>query len=290
MDRIFFEQIDDSYQIAAVDRQRIFHANNPGELATIFTTSLTHPSAEDDAQIFYALAPSIDADDLFCDLYVGHRTFKLNYWSINSNLEPLTFDQRVELYQTQYSITPNDLDNPISNSLFSLVAASNQQTWKTGILQRCIDRLVKYEYRSNPIVYGCIDYNYRRIMRFKLETSSVNFDNCVYHDDRTLLLFIRRIIKILGLKHSHDPTVFKIIPDSIVGYLTIINNLLNKYKIEGSVENQLSTILTLWSGSSLNIVDGGFQIKVDPLIEKGLEYLNPLLIRPKNLIILEASM
>ena len=298
MDTSFIEEIkDDVYRIAVIDRHRIFSASNPGTLATIYECSLTNPTAKDDAEIFHALAPAIGADDFLVDLIENYRSQKLNSWSIatlNSDVdniflavEPLTRSHRLELYSTRYSITPDNGITSTSHSLFSLVAFSDQQKWKTGILQECIDRLVKLEYRRNPRVYSVIDEQYRRLLRFKIETEATSIEN---DDIRIRTLFIRRLISLLGLKNSHDTTTFTTIPDAVTDVLHSLIKLFPTLCSDDTLINRLSHILTKWSGAAVVQFDRGYRLHVDATVTEGLTYMQPLLLRPSTLIILDAPM
>lgn len=298
MDRIFVEQAtNDTYNIAAIDKHRIFSAQNPGNLATVFKCSLTHPTPEDNAQIFYALAPSIEADNIFVDLKEPHRSHRLNKWNIGikdrdiNNLfqavEPLKRSDRLQLYSIRHSVTPAESVTSSSPSLFSLVAFAEAQNWKTGILQRCIDSLVLPQYRNNAEVYSIIDEEYRKLMRFKYETE---FNGIPPIINGVLISFIQRVVLSLGLKNSHDTTFFATIPDSIESYLKYLKKTIPFYQIEGSLKDRLSSVFTLWSGSKIVDCEGGYKLEVDPNIIQGLNYLAPLLQRPTFLSILDTPM
>jgi len=303
MDTFFIEKIeDDTYKIALIDKHRIFEATEPGLLSTVFECSLNNPTRDDDAQIFYALAPMINADDSLCDIITSHRSRKLNSWTIsvetpNSDniftaLSPLTRDQRIKLYNTKYSITPEKEITSNSNSLFSLVPLSQQLEWKSGILQRCIDRLVKLEFRGNSHVYALIDEEYRRLVRFKLETESSGKD---FLNTRIFVLFIQRLISDLGLKNSRDTTPFIITPDkssNIEKILKCLNGLFPESLFTGSITEQISNVLLLWCGSKLIKMDDEekYQLQLDENITEGLNYLQPWLPKPKVLDIIETPM
>jgi len=298
MDTFFVEEIKGKkYKIAVIDKHRIFGAVDPGILATVFECSATNPTRKDDAEIFYALAPLIGADDLLADLTQQHRSQKLNSWSIATKnqemdnlflaVEPLTRNHRLELYSFRHSITPEHSITSCSNSLFSLVSFADQQKWKNGVLQECIDRLAKLEYRHNPQVYSVIDEQYRRIMRFKLETENVTLENNYL---QVLILFIRRLVSLLGLKNSHDPTIFTINPTSIDHLIKDLINMIPVYTPRGSLKDQLSDILTMWSGSSIRESKEGFRLHVDETVIEGLTYLQTFLPKPQNLVILNAPM
>lgn len=329
MDRIFVEEEKDGlYRIAVIDKHRIFSAKDPGGLATVFEFSLDTPTHENDAQVFYVLAPSIGADDIFADFRETYHSQKLNNWSIvpknreNTNLflsvEPLTRTHRLDLYNQRHTITPNDTITSVSDSLFSLVSFADHQSWKTGILQRCIDHLVNPKYRSrivepdqaplqepttdrsigetaillrlcDPKVYSVIDEEYRRIMRYKLETEKENLDD-IRKDEVLHIIFIRRIISLLGLKSSHDTTPFPAIP---IAVFDLLNNLITRipsYTKKCSDREQLSDILTLWSGASVKEVENGFQLQLNSTVTEGLTYMQPWLPMPQSLVILETPM
>lgn len=291
MDHIFIEEtIDDIYRIAFIDKHRIFNSNNPENLATVFECSNHHPTADDNAQIFYALAPSIDGLNIFADLIHQYRSYKLNTWNIISNnqndddnifvsVRPLNYQEKVKLYETNFSITPGDVITENSNSLFSLVKFANGQIWKNGTLQRIIDCLVLPQYRRQPNVYALIDSEYRRLLRFKFETEHPK------PVDYELIMTIKRILVLLGLKHSHDTKVFKRIPNSINDELKCIPI----YNPKLSVKDNLSKILVLWSGSKVIDHKKGYKLEVDNNVVLGLSYMQQLLITPDKLTILEAQ-
>lgn len=301
MDRIFLEDITTPglYRVAVVDTDRIFSAQNPGTLATVFERSTTVSRREDDAQIFYAMSPSIDADNIFIDLEDSRRSYRLNKWSINvkdsdaSNLfnaiNPLDRDSRLELYARYHSVTPDETLTSTSKSLFSLVAFAEKQSWKTGVLQRCIDCLVSPPYRQQPKVYAVIDEQYRRLMRFKHETENNQLPN---GDDSTLIMIIRRIVESLGLKHSRDTTIFHNIPDIIQDCIQSIkeSTLIPILKQDESIKNILSEIFFLWCGSEIVDCEGGYKLEINSDLTEGLNYMQPLLERPDILYILEAPM
>jgi hypothetical protein len=301
MDRIFFEETTKPglYRVAAVDKHRIFSAQNPGTLATVFECSSTDHEPSIDAQIFYAFSSSINGDDFFADLRDNHRTQRLNTWSINvknadianlfSAVSPLDRSGRLELYTKFHSITPSETITSTSMSLFSLVAFAEKQSWKTGILQRCIDRLVLPAFRNNSNVYAVIDEEYRRIMRFKIETESHESPT---GSDSLLVIMIRRIINLLGLQHSRDTQIFTTIPDSIKQHLKFIRNptMIPVLKESPSIKDTLSEILFLWCGSRIVDCDGGYKLQIDSNVTEGLSYMQQLLPRPKILSILETQM
>lgn len=297
MDTFFIETIQgDLYRIALVDRHRIFNAINPGELSSIFECSISNPTREDDAQIFYALAAMIKADDLIIDLIESHRTHKLNFWSIsikdkNINnifeaLEPLSRSDRLKLYGTKHSITPELETTCESKSLFSLVALAESQKWKTGILQECIDRLVKLEFRHNPLVYSIIDEQYRRILRFKLETEAID----ICDQERIFVLFVRRLMSELGLQNTHDSTIFTTISPMAEKVLISLIKLLPAFPRGGSAKEKLSKFLTSWSGSKIIDVDEGFKIQVENDVIEGLKYMQTWFSRPNFNKILHISL
>lgn len=298
MNLIFVEQIaDDTHRIAVIDKHRIFSAENPGQLATVFECSLTKPTAEDNAQIFFAMAPSIGADNIFADLKEPHRSRKLNTWSIVAKnrdinnlfqaVEPLKHSDRLELYSKRYSITPEETITSTSKSLLSLVAFAEKQDWKTGILQRCVDALVLPEHRNNPEVYSVIDEEYRRLLRFKYETE---YEGTPDITNGVLVSFVRRVISLFGLKHSHDTTLFAEIPDSIDSYLEEFKKTIPFYKIEGSRKDRISSILTLWTGAAIVDCEGCYKLEIEPNVSQALRYMAPLLKRPTTLAILETPM
>ena len=300
MDRIFIEEINaNMYRLAAIDRHRIFSAQNPATLATVFECSNESPTRDDDAQIFYAMSPSIDGDNIFGDLLDNHHSHKLNTWSINvkdSNINnifmavaPLDHDSRIKLYSERHNITPKETVTSDSPSLFSLVAFANKQSWKTGILQRCLDCLVFSKYRKNAEVYSIIDEEYRRLMRFKLETEIIGIPN---YPNAGLIIMIRSILELLGLRNSRDTSIFRDIPESVGAIVTTIRHLsmITILTDKGSLKDTLSEILFLWSGSKVINVENGYKLEIDPNVTKALSYMQPFLQRPKTLTILETHM
>lgn len=300
MDRIFVEQeIEGTLRIAAIDKHRIFNAQNPGDLATVFECSSTDPTPEDCAEIFYALAPSIGADDIFVDIKEHRRSCKLNVWSIGikdrdiNNLfmavTPLNHDDRIKLYTTKYSITPDNTITSNSISLFSLVAFSDTQSWKTGILQRCFDSLVLPKFRNNPSVYSLCDEQYRKIMRFKYETETETMGTPSIVNG-ILISFIRRITEMIELKHSRDTTIFFEIPNEIDPYLKFFEKDIPPHLLKESLQDRLSNVLSLWVGSTVMKCENGYRLELDCDVTEALGYMAPLLIKPKQLAILETPM
>ena len=296
MERFFLEEVDtQGVLIAAIDRHRIFQAENPGLLATPFHYS-TDPTREDDAQLFYALGQSIGADQFFIDLTSSHRSHKLNVWSIGivdkseanifKALTPLDHQQRLKLYGSKRSITPLDPLDPPSNdanmlSVSDLVQLSEQSQWKTGLLQRCIDALVKKPHRGKAEVYAIIDRHYRQLIRYKVETEEIALG-----PNTSLLLIIRGITSNLSLKDSHDTKVFSTIPKIVDHLLFPFFRMIGR-TAPASLLERLSQTLTLWSGARVIKVDNGFQVEVDKDISRALDWMQPWLHRPKSLLILE---
>lgn len=298
MDTFFVEETKDGiYRIAVVDRHRIFSATNPGKLATTFECSAENPSRDDDAEIFYALAPAIGADDPLTDLINKHRSHKLNYWSIcvkdvnTSNiflsLDALDYDKRIELYDKRQSITCDKFLTANSKSLFVLLDFSKQQNWKTGILQECIDRLVKIEFRRNAHVYALIDEVFRQIIRFKIETEDFILKN---EEIRSRVILIRKLLSTLGLKHSRDTSVFTVIPETIDLIVVRLIELLPTCNSQGNRIEQLSFILKKWSGSSIIKIESGLQLKLDEKVTECLSYTQEWLQQPHKLQILDTPM
>ncbi|CAH6419325.1 Hypothetical protein HVR_LOCUS528 [uncultured virus] len=294
MDRFFIEQdTEKGFKIAAIDRNRIFASKNPGPLATVFEHSFQTLNREGDAQIFYALAPSIGADRFFADFNETHRSQRLNSWSISivnrdvanlfQALTSLTRTDRLEMYGRKNSITPASTVTSDSYSLFSLVAFAEQQAWKTGILQKCVDCLVNVEHRGKAIVYAVIDEQYRRLMRFKLETETEVPKDII---GCTFVMFIKRILTKLGLQNSHDTTPFTTISGDVEAIFKVFEQM-SAHKFNGTLVERLSQVLTVWSGASIKILDVGYQIEVDPAVTEGLNYMQPWLPIPEILQILE---
>lgn len=295
MDRIFIETEEASvYRVACIDKSRIFSAQDPGLLATVFECSLDSPTSEDCAEIFYALSPSIGGLDLFADFVENYRSHKLNHWDIMikdnevANLfltvQPLNREDRLKLYAEKHDITPTDTVTSTSPSLMSLVAFSPNQRWKTGILQRCIDCLVFPKFRKDPKVYAVIDEEYRRLMRYKFETE---FEGIPTMDHDRIFGHIRHLMFKLSLGDSRDPTPFSSIPDDIDLDPIIKGFSLN---LEGSLTDKLSEILFKWCGSRVIECENGYQLVIDPNVTEGLAYMQPLLRCPEVLSILETPM
>lgn len=303
MDCILIEKKEDGLRrIAAIDHRRIFQAQNPGTLATVFECSLTDPTDDDLAQIFYALAPMINGLDVCADFVSRARTHRLNSWTIipdnldETNLfkavKPITRADRLELYSREHDITANEKVTSTSSSLLSLVALSKAQTWKTGVLQRCIDCLVFPEHRGKAKVYAAIDEEYRRVMRYKCETEmkdDTNFSSFIPNWEFVVL--VQHLTAALGLKHSHDKTAFNIDVAKIEPYLKVLRMYVSDRQGLTTVPRQLSAVLTAWSGAKLvGRKHGGYRLEVDPNVEKALNYMRPLLPRPAMLKILETPM
>lgn len=286
-DIIFLEKIENGeVKLAAVNKNRIWDSENPGNLASVYTWEKTE---ESDAQVFYVLGKVIGADDFYVDLTEKHRTPKLNNWSIildgnnNSNslfeqLRPLTYQELVKLYSKRHDITPQELVNESKESGFLNLVKNKNLEYKTGILQRCFDCILKPQYRGNAEIYALMDQNYRKVMRFKVETEDKNNKNVI-------TLFIRKLLNELGLKHSQDPTPFTFEENNYVDNL--IENI-NKPISNGTSIEKLSSILYYWSGSKItSLNDDKYQLEMDSDIEKCLSCCNPLLSKPDKLHILD---
>lgn len=196
-------------------------------------------------------------------------------------------DTRLKLYSTRNSIAPSQSITSNSQSLFSLVAFAENQSWKTGILQRCIDFLVTNEFRQNASVYAIIDEQYQRLLRFKLETEVKGIPNCTCPG---LVMVIRRIIELLGLRHSRDTSVFSNIPESIYEHIDMLKNLSMILTCKGSIIYKLSEVLSLWCGTRVIKCEDGYRIEVDEDVTVVLAYMQPFLERPAKLAILEEPM
>lgn len=295
MKRIFIEEYhDNKYRLAAIDIDRIYNSDNPGNLANVFEFSISERSASYDAQIYYAMAPSIDALDIFADIKDLYRSCKLNTWSISvidnnianifQTVKPLSYQDRINLYSECHSISPTEMIKSTSSSLMSFVLFSNNQKWKTGILQRVIDCIVKPECRGDPQVYAVIDEYYRKLLRFKFESEGPT--------DSPLFESIRLITKCLGLKHSHDDTLFYHIPKEIQGHIDLILNDNPGFKSypKGCLKDKLSAIFYVWSGSYITECEAGYTLKVEPDIILGLSYMQPLLLKPQSVIIIDSKL
>lgn len=274
MPRIFLEDITDGrYRLAMIDRAQIAVAEKPGQLGNVYECDHKHRTREDDAQIFYTLAPSIGADGF-------QETTPLNMWSIavvdanSTNLftavAPLTLADREQLYAQPLSVTCQSTLSSSSKSLFSLVALADSSAWKSGILQRCVDCLVKPEHRGNPAVYAVMDAHYFAIRRVQLELTHevVNQESIIPSNMRIAIFKIRGLIQKLGLQSSVDTHVFTLTPEL------------------PSLES-LQHILDQWSGSQIITVEGGYRLKPIDNVLRGLSYMQPWLPLPKHLTILE---
>lgn len=285
---------DDQYQIAAIDKSRIFKAQNPGELATVYSCSASNPTVAQDAQIFYALAPQIQANNYFTDLLDQHCSVQLNNWSIQVNdtkstnlfsmLQIMNLEQRMQLYSTNHSITPADNGDVRADGISIFVVMSQKLNWKTGIVQRCIDRLVKLEHRNNPQVYATMDIKYRYIMRCKLEN-----EHTAPQDPRILSILAKlyALTHMLGLKNSQDTSLFTLISEA----RGIINELCKDFRINttGSDINKLTAITHAWHGGKVAWIGDKYQIVMDPLVLAGLGYTQPWLFCPERLDILDTT-
>lgn len=293
MDSFFVENItDDKYQIALIDRNRIFNADHPETITTYYECSKDSPSIHDDAQIFYTLAPSIKGLNIFSDLFNINRSPKLNTWSINSNgdnifsIVQLNYEQRCKLYSTKHSITPDNIEEDPLDSLINF--SKRQQSWKTGVLQKCIDCLLQLHVRGNPKICALLDINYNKVMRFKYETEG-NINNPI--NDFGMFRIIRKITSYLGLKHTRDITVFKEIPDTISFDLNYIKTEVPKLSNNNdTVVETLSKLFMLWCGSKLISTDDGYRLELDNDVTTCLNSMQPLLPYPKYLEIIEAAM
>ena len=293
MDSFFVENTtDDKYQIAFVDRNRIFNAEHPETIATYYECSKDSPSSHDDAQIFYTLAPSIGGLNIFSDLFNINRSAKLNTWSIKSNgnnlfsVVQLNYEQRCELYSIKHSITPDNIEEDPLNSLLDF--SKRQQSWKTGVLQKCIDCLLQLRERGNSKICALLDINYNKVMRFKYETEG-DINNPI--EDSGMFRLIRKITSGLGLKHTRDIALFKEIPDTILFELNYIKTQIPKLSNNNdTVVETLSKLFTLWCGSKLVSTNDGYQLEPDDNITTCLSYMQPLLPYPKYLEIIDASM
>lgn len=288
MQSAFFEEIANNIRsIAYFDIDKIYKSNNPGNLANIYSCSLTNPTPEDCSQLFYSMAPMIDADKYLLDLKDEFRTDVLNYWSrkaTTTSISSLTLEDKIELYSTVHPITPDQKITITGESILNLLNLIPAQNWKNGILQRCIDFLVSPQYRGNSKVYAIIDQNYRRIMRFKCETEMLPMDKPI------LVKIINKITAILGLKHSHDTAIFNNIPYTVNKYCeSFSQHTVNKIT-SASLMDYVSKILTIWSGSKIIQVTGGYQLQVEPDILEGVSYMNNYLPKPRQITLLESPL
>jgi hypothetical protein len=282
MDTIFFDMEDDEYyKLAVLDVKNVFGMTDPGVLAIPFVCSKKFPKKEDDHKIFSMLAPSIKANDFFCDLEDFYKTQKLNAWSMDF-FSVLDYEKRVELYSVRHSITPTTEE--IMKDQLSLLKTfgknlfdKNLFYWKNGILQRCIDSLVLLEYRGNPEMYATIDIEYRKIMRFKVETENIELN-----DPKTeiLRILINKIVGIIGIRNTHDETsimkkfvgesVFSNANEILENYIDKIETIFPKMKKDGNIIQKISNIFYMWSGSKINDLN---VIEVDPMVKKGLAFM-----------------
>lgn len=292
--------VDDCYQLTVLDPNKIMSSENPGNLSIVFNCSATHRSRHDDAQIFYTLAPAIHGTEYCRDLATGISA-ALNQWQIAiidgeqpnifDTVRPLTFDDRLALYQQRYDITQTTATDCTSASLFSLVALSKNQEWKNGILQRCVDCLVKPEFRGNPRVTAVIDENYCRLMRYILETEQPDFMDATY--------YFRMITSTLGLKNSHDSKIFTLNKDRCEKISNLLKIILDDelfanqqyLRSLSSVILQLDTLFEMWSGANVrHLRNNKYRLVVTPLVSEGLSYLLPYCPRPAKVIILDSEL
>jgi len=295
MDTIFIEEeVDKVLRIAVIDKHRIFNARNPGLLGAVFECSLENPTSQDRAEIFFALAPTINADDIFLDLTTKYKSCKLNTWSVvvkNSNstnlftaVSPIDREDRLKLYSTKHSITPSDTITVESKALIALVSFSEKLAWKTGILQRCINSLVHSDYFNDAYVHSIIDEHYRQVMRFKYETEASDVSSMI------LVVYIRQLTTELGIKHTRDTTSFSEIPISIENVLSNIRQIVPSLGTYNTLRDNLSAVLFLWIGSIVVECSDGYQLELDPIVTKALSHMVSLLIRPDKLAILDTPM
>lgn len=280
MSKIFVEKIsheNNEYSIAYIDTHKIYSAENPGKLAEPFNTTITNRKVQDDAQIFYALAPKIKADDFFSkglpNLNKWFRVIKdrdvPNIW--DTTRRP-TANELIELYSTYHDISQDETHSSDSESLMTFVVFAETLTWKTGILQRCIDCLLLPKYRSKAISCYMVDKYYYRLMRYKLETEQPEHPN---------VLAIHKILKILKLKSTHDTTKFRV--SAIPKTSEYVEELCNEFNIAltNPYEN-IKNLFFVWSGGLIEHINvDNFKIAVDPNITLALSYMQPMLQVPK---------
>ena len=302
MDLIFVERIEGTTcKLAAIDRDRIFRSRNPGQLATVYDCCWEKLTDEDRAQIFYAMAPLIGGLDIFADIDRSYRSPKLNTWCIGvkdehsdnlfSALEPMNYDQKVKLYRVRHDIGPTETVTATSDSLFSLMAFAEHNRFKTGLLQRCIDVLVKPEYRGKAEVYADIDEHYRQIMRYKLETET----ECKFptYNHGAEIPLARRLVSALGLKSSCDTTTVFTIPKGISDVNKwasfFVQALCGNKQITGAVKS-VAEFFRVWSGAKMVECEGGYRLEVDPGMTRAISYMLPLPSKPAVLQILDTPM
>lgn len=280
MSKIFVEKIsseNNEYSIALIDTCKIHNAQNPGKIAQPFTTNITDRKIVDDAQIFYALAPKIKADDFF---YIGLPN--LNKWSriiANRDVPNIwdvtrkpTANELIELYSKHHDISQGETHTSDNESLMTLVVFSETFTWKTGILQRCIDCLLLPQHRCKAISYYMVDKYYYQLMRYKLETE---------YPDHPNVMLMHKILNILKLKSTHDTTVFELSSGNDLS--EYIEELCYEFKIpvKGTCEN-IKNLFKFWSNAEIVEVDfNTFRIVLDSNICLALLYMQPMLQAPK---------
>lgn len=295
MDTIFIEEFsDDKYKLAVIDRELIFSSNDPGALSNIIECSISNPTREDDAQVFYSLVPIIKGSDFFTDFRERRKSHRLNHWSIGINkdsdniferFKPCTKEEYVTIYSKRGSITPEFKDCKAKSIADLFSHTREEQLWKNNVLQECLDRLLKHEFRKNPQIYELVDSNYFLLMRFKLETESDKMvsENSTLH---ACVLFMKRICNTLGIEHTHDTKSFTEIPKSINH---LIDFIAQHIPIDTSLplQNKLSMLFTLWSGSKIEPTQDGYNVIVNKDVIKALSYMQKFLTRPTSLILFD---
>lgn len=278
---IFLENTDDEhYSLAVVDMvdEKNFNVVSSRKFVGKINVDKKRPTNFEDKAIFDILAPSIGATDIFIDLFDIYETPSLNYWTpkVTSNPENiftdidncLTLDDRKELYTTRKSITKESIVNFDKFSINFLLESSRADVWKNGVLQECIDRLVKKKFQRKPEVYAIIDENYRKILRFKLELKRPVLN------DHMITQTIRTLTSSLGLQHTRDQSYFETIGQVSTKTIDILSEMVGLKDLV-SYFDKLDKILEIWSGSRLKHHESGsgYYLVVDDKVGTGVSYL-----------------
>lgn len=276
MPPIFLEETtsEGRYRLGMIDRAQIAVAEAPGQLGNVFECHSIHRTRADDAQILYTLASAIN-------VFQPGTVVALNTWSItvtNANepnlfaaVAPLTLPDREQLYRHPLSITCETTTSSSSPSLFSLVVFAQANTWKSGILQRCVDCLVQPQHRSKPAVYAVLDHYYWHIMRVHLERTPdiLTQPSTLSVEMKGSIHAVQTLVSKLGLRDSVDTTTFTLPSDTRV--------------------EDIRKIIGAWSGSEIVPVEGGYRLRPQANVLRGLSYLQPWLPLPAHLTVMETA-
>lgn len=271
---------EDFYKLCIVDMTGADESNNicSGKFVRKITIPLKNPSDSEIKSLFDSLASQIEADNLFVDLHNKYRSSCLNTWSIKAipnaeniftDIKPLSYDDKIRLYTKQHSITKEYNVIPSPFSLNFLIECARCDVWKNGVLQRCIDLLVKPQHQKDPKVYALIDECYRQALRFKLEVDKPILD------DNIITKYIRSLVKSLGLSNSRDPTPFCNITERSISIINLISNNFPGFELTNydGYFSKLDRIFNLWTGSRLIKSEDRYSLHPNNNIETCLSYL-----------------